>query len=100
MVDVSQLLGATSSDASSFSEEIFNYEKRIAEITPPGKQEDLLASHQRFTVARIKDFASLVCFFFYSNALITTEYGHGVIPHNISSLIFTDKIISISCLVF
>jgi hypothetical protein len=62
MVDVSQLLGATSSDASSFSEEIFNYEKRIAEITPPGKQEDLLASHQRFTVARIKDFASLVCF--------------------------------------
>lgn len=60
MVDVSQLLGATSGDASIFSNDMFHYEKRIAEITPAGKQEDPFASHRRFKLSKMKEIAGMV----------------------------------------
>jgi len=60
MVDVSQLLGATSGDASIFSNDMFHYEKRIAEITPASKQEDPYNSHRRFKLSKLKEIAGMV----------------------------------------
>jgi len=60
MVDVSQLLGATSGDASIFSNDMFHYEKRIAEITPASKQEDPFHSHRRFKLSKLKEIAGMV----------------------------------------
>lgn len=60
MVDVSQMLGATSSDAESFSDEIFSYEKRIAEIFPTGNNEDPFTSHRRLTLSKLKEIAGMV----------------------------------------
>lgn len=60
MVDVSQLLGATSGDASIFSNDMFHYEKRIAEITPAGKQEDPFTSHRRFKLSKLKEIAGMI----------------------------------------
>lgn len=60
MVDVSQLLGATSGDASIFSNDMFHYEKRIAEITPANKQEDPFNSHRRFKLSKLKEIAGMV----------------------------------------
>lgn len=59
MVDVSQLLGATSGDASTFSNDMFHYEKRLAEITPTSKQEDPY-SHRRFKLSKLKEIAGMV----------------------------------------
>ncbi|VVC34754.1 Peptidase M13, C-terminal domain,Peptidase M13,Peptidase M13, N-terminal domain [Cinara cedri] len=60
MVDVSQMLGATSSDASIFSNDMFHYEKRIAEITPAGRQEDPFTSHRRFKLSKLKEIAGMI----------------------------------------
>lgn len=60
MIDVSQMLGATSSDAESFSGEIFSYEKRIAEIFPTGNNEDPFTSHRRLTLSKLKEIAGMV----------------------------------------
>lgn len=60
MIDVSQLLGATSGDASIFSKNMFHYEKRIAEITPAGKQEYPFTSHRRFKLSKLKEIAGMV----------------------------------------
>lgn len=60
MVDVSQLLGGTSIDASTFSEDIYHYEKRIAEITPVGQQENPFISHRRLTLSKMKEIAGKV----------------------------------------
>lgn len=60
MVDVSQLLGATSGDASIFSNDMFHYEKRIAEITPASKQEDPFHSHRRFKLSKLKEIAGMI----------------------------------------
>lgn len=60
MVDVSQLLGATSGDASIFSSDMFHYEKRIAEITPATKQGDPLNSHHRYKLSKMKEIAAMV----------------------------------------
>ncbi|KAL5240909.1 hypothetical protein ACI65C_008319 [Semiaphis heraclei] len=60
MVDVSQLLGATSGDASIFSNDMFHYEKRIAEITPASKQEDPFNSHRRFKLSKLKEIAGMI----------------------------------------
>ncbi|XP_050523842.1 protein gone early-like [Daktulosphaira vitifoliae] len=60
LVDVTQLLGATSGDASTFSDDMFHYEKRIAEITPAVKQEDPFSSHHRFKLSKFKELAGMI----------------------------------------
>lgn len=70
MVDVSQLLGATSGDASIFSNDMFHYEKRIAEITPAGKQEDPFTSHRRFKLSKLKEIAGMVCIIIIHKTII------------------------------
>ncbi|XP_050441073.1 endothelin-converting enzyme 2-like [Adelges cooleyi] len=60
LVDVSQLLGATSGDASIFSNDMFHYEKRIAEITPADKLEDPFTSHNRMKLSQFKEIAGLI----------------------------------------
>lgn len=54
--DVAQLLGAINTDASSFSDEMFYFERRIAEIIPENSsmKTDPIASYHRITLADLK----------------------------------------------
>lgn len=56
-----QLLGATSTDASSFAEEMFHFEKRIAEITPSlDELQDPATTYNRVTLDALKSYAQSV----------------------------------------
>lgn len=56
-----QLLGATSTDASSFAEEMFHFEKRIAEITPSlDELQDPATTYNRITLDALKSYAQSV----------------------------------------
>ncbi|KAL0268403.1 UNVERIFIED_CONTAM: hypothetical protein PYX00_010359 [Menopon gallinae] len=54
MKDVAQLLGATSNDANSFSEDMFYFERRIAEITPPAEELEDIRKHEIHTINSLK----------------------------------------------
>jgi predicted metalloendopeptidase len=59
--DMVQLLGATSTDASSFAEEMFHFEKRIAEITPSlDELQDPATTYNRITLDALKSYAQSV----------------------------------------
>lgn len=55
--DVAQLLGATRSAASKFSEDMFYFEKRLAEITPDLRDLYPLKAAHKMTVADLKSVA-------------------------------------------
>lgn len=56
-----QIFGANSVNAQLFSSELFNYEKRIAEITPsPESLRDPVESFHRITVNELKGMSSTV----------------------------------------
>uniref|UniRef100_A0A1B6CAA0 Peptidase M13 N-terminal domain-containing protein n=1 Tax=Clastoptera arizonana TaxID=38151 RepID=A0A1B6CAA0_9HEMI len=55
--DAAQTLGATSSNAESFSEEIFSYEKRIAEILPDTRNRDPFRTYNKMTIDELKTLA-------------------------------------------
>uniref|UniRef100_A0A1B6L0T8 Endothelin-converting enzyme 1 n=1 Tax=Graphocephala atropunctata TaxID=36148 RepID=A0A1B6L0T8_9HEMI len=55
--DVAQLLGATSSDAANFSEDMFNFERRLAEVTPDTRDLQPFQAANKNTVGEIKAWA-------------------------------------------
>lgn len=62
--DVVRLLGATKADANEFAENMFHFEKRIAEITPTIEElQDPLATYNRLNISRLKEVASSVSVF-------------------------------------
>ncbi|XP_065338294.1 endothelin-converting enzyme 1-like [Cloeon dipterum] len=59
--DMVQLLGATGPDASSFAEEMFHFEKRIAEITPSlDELQDPATTYNRITLEALKSHAQSI----------------------------------------
>jgi predicted metalloendopeptidase len=59
--DMVQLLGATSTDASQFAEEMFHFEKRIAEITPSTDElQDPATTYNRMTLHEQRQIAQSV----------------------------------------
>lgn len=72
--DVAQLLGAINTDASSFSDEMFYFERRIAEIMSENSslKTDPIASYHRMTLGDLKVSAPSVSFkeFFYFDLCI------------------------------
>ncbi|KAF4520934.1 hypothetical protein B566_EDAN008909 [Ephemera danica] len=59
--DMVQLLGATSTDASGFSEEMFHFEKRIAEITPTTEElRDPALTNNLMTLEEIRNLAQSI----------------------------------------
>ncbi|XP_046679024.1 endothelin-converting enzyme 1-like [Homalodisca vitripennis] len=55
--DVAQLLGATSSDAATFSEDMFNFERRLVEVTPDTRDLQPLQAANKNTVGELKNWA-------------------------------------------
>lgn len=59
--DMVQILGANSVNAQQFASELFNYEKRIAEISPnPESLLDPVETFQKVTVYELKGMSSTV----------------------------------------
>lgn len=58
--DVVQLLGATSNDAASFSEDMFFFEKRLAEVTPDVSDLRPLQAANKLSLADLRNLAQSV----------------------------------------
>lgn len=58
--DVAQLLGATSSDAATFSEDMFFFERRLAEVTPDSRDLRPFQAALRMNVSELKNVAPSV----------------------------------------
>lgn len=54
MKDVARQLGATSIDANSFSEDMFYFERRIAEATPSNEELENVFNHEIHTINDLK----------------------------------------------
>lgn len=68
--DVAQLLGATSFQGKSFADEMFYFEKRLAEITPdPLNYSDPVVNLKRYTVGELKSMSNTVSYATNVNAL-------------------------------
>ncbi|XP_054286283.1 endothelin-converting enzyme 2-like [Macrosteles quadrilineatus] len=61
--DVAQLLGATSSDAATFSEDMFFFERRLAEVTPDSQDLRPFQAALRMNVSELKNVAPSVPFY-------------------------------------
>lgn len=55
--DVAQTMGATSTDAVNFSEDMFSYEKRLAEVMPDVRKSEPFSTYNKRTVGELKDLA-------------------------------------------
>lgn len=64
MKDVVQILGANSIDANLFSEDMFYFERRIAEITPSNSELEDVRKHEIHTINSLKTIAPSVSIFF------------------------------------
>lgn len=58
--DTAQTLGATSSNAEAYSEEIFAYEKRIAEILPDMNDKEPFSAYNKMSIGDLKNLAPSV----------------------------------------
>lgn len=71
MKDVAQLLGATTYDANSFSEDMFYFERRIVEVTPSAEELEDIRKHEIHTISSLKIIAPSVG---YSKLLILQAF--------------------------
>lgn len=60
--DVAQTMGATSTDAVNFSEDMFSYEKRLAEVMPDVRKAEPFSTYNKRTVGELKDLAPSVSY--------------------------------------
>lgn len=83
--DVAQLLGAINTDATSFSEEMFYFERRIAEILSENStlKTDPIASYHRITLADLKVSAPSIPL----HDILLAKFPHGNIDDSMALLV-------------
>lgn len=80
MKDVARQLGATSTDANSFAEDMFYFERRIAEATPPSEELEDLRNRKIFTINALKSLAPsvILCIFYIYEIFFFFEGGKNI----------------------